>query len=637
MKRTFQPLATALAATLQLAAIAAVPLAWDVRPGQPAPIMFDRYHGETLSFSATFRGFGELPFAQDADIRLWYQTNGMGRAWWSVPATVQSNVLSAVWSPALDPGADRVSLFFGAPSNAFASAVLRLRPSPGFFPNVLNPPPTLVDLESGLAAFCATGTAFRAATIGTETRWIDVTGCVWEVSTGDWVMSPTNYTGDSEWWAGKPIYLVETHSPGEWWRPMCEGDYIGIGKGDEESISLAWGSEESYIDITATRSLYCTNLVGRALSTDTTQTTDPSAMLHDSALPSSRIVPDVRPSGYWPNRQRVLRLGDGDTVVTADRAEVRVLLVKDPTRLIFVDEETVDGNGQTNFTFKTFQQYLNAVSPETLQESLRGYLPIEGGGSVTGNVEITGDVLVKGTLAAPSLLRVVTADIEANGFSVSNGVLRANSGLVVSNGMCKINCARAVVGIGTPRVHIEGDYNGSGITFGGTWTSPWNDLTGLIHSRVSSEMYGYTTQDQSKEIAHFPPVAPNFRNNSNTLPDSVTPNSNGLLTLENLKLNVVDDAAYNEYVLIKLDELPNVKLVDLYVLFRYTTSVPTFYFDEGTFGESPVFHGDSGAFSPSAGTPRLVRMKHIGNDEWIVTYKDLTTWNPPMNTPDEQQ
>ena len=284
MKAYCKPLATSLVAPFALITIhfslltlAAVPLAWEVRPGQPAPVMFDRYHGETLSFAATFRGFGELPFSPDADIRLWYQTNGMGQAWWSVPATVSSNVLSATWSPALDPGADRVSLFFGAPSNAFASAVLRLRPSPGFFPNVLNPPPTLVDLESGLAAFCSTGTAFRAATIGTETRWIDVTGCVWEVSTGDWVMSPTNYTGDSEWWAGKPIYLVETHTPGEWWRPMCEGDYIGIGKGDEESISLAWGSEESYIDITATRSLYCTNLAGRvAYTNDIPAETDPT-------------------------------------------------------------------------------------------------------------------------------------------------------------------------------------------------------------------------------------------------------------------------------------------------------------------------------------------------------------------------
>ena len=100
MKHPFKPLATALAATLQLTAIAAVPLAWDARPGNPAPASFDRYHGEALEFRCTFRGSGALPFPSGADIRLWYQTNGMGSAWWSAPATIQSNVLSATWSPA---------------------------------------------------------------------------------------------------------------------------------------------------------------------------------------------------------------------------------------------------------------------------------------------------------------------------------------------------------------------------------------------------------------------------------------------------------------------------------------------------------------------------------------------------------
>ena len=227
MKRTFKPLATALAATLQLAATAAVPLAWDVRPGQPAPVMFDRYHGETLGFSATFRGFGELPFAAGADVRLWYQTNGMGQAWWSVPATIQSNVLSAVWSPEMDPGAERVSLFFGAPSNAYAAAVLRLRHSPGFAPGAMPDPesfresdpvfaawlatfevpetslePATNYTDRALGAFAATGSVARAATYGTPTRWTDATGCVWAVSaapgTGyaDWICTgvPDRYS-----------------------------------------------------------------------------------------------------------------------------------------------------------------------------------------------------------------------------------------------------------------------------------------------------------------------------------------------------------------------------------------------------------------------------------------------------------
>ena len=119
---------------------ASVPLAWTVTPRNPAPVAFDRHHGETLDFRCQFEGFGELPFAQAADIRLWYQTNGMAAAWWSVPASVSSNVLSATFPPQADPSADRLALFFGAPSNAYASAVLRLRHSPGFTPNVLPAP-----------------------------------------------------------------------------------------------------------------------------------------------------------------------------------------------------------------------------------------------------------------------------------------------------------------------------------------------------------------------------------------------------------------------------------------------------------------------------------------------------------------
>ena len=136
-------LATALAATLH----AAVPLAWEARPNAPAPASFDRHHGETIDFRCTLTGF-DAAFAPAADVRLWYQTNGMGQAWWSAPATVQSNVITATWSPAIDPGADRVSLFFGAPSNVYASAVLRLRHSPGFTPSVLTLPVQRLDFAA---------------------------------------------------------------------------------------------------------------------------------------------------------------------------------------------------------------------------------------------------------------------------------------------------------------------------------------------------------------------------------------------------------------------------------------------------------------------------------------------------------
>ena len=151
MKSQCMMLATALAG----AVLAAVPLAWEARPERPAPAMFDRYHGETLEFRCALRGFGELPFASGADVRLWYQTNGMGADWWSAPAAVSSNVLTATWSPEVDPGADRVSLFFGAPGSVYAAAVLRLRHSPGFAPGSLPDPETFQERDPVFAAWLA--------------------------------------------------------------------------------------------------------------------------------------------------------------------------------------------------------------------------------------------------------------------------------------------------------------------------------------------------------------------------------------------------------------------------------------------------------------------------------------------------
>lgn len=133
------------------AAQAGEPLVWERRPNRPAPAQFDTYHGETLDFRCVFEGFGALPFEDASDVRLWYQTNGMGAAWWSVPATVSSNVLAAAWPPSADPGAGRVNFFFGAPSNAYAQAQVRFRNSPGPSPNNLDPPDVL-DWQAELAA-----------------------------------------------------------------------------------------------------------------------------------------------------------------------------------------------------------------------------------------------------------------------------------------------------------------------------------------------------------------------------------------------------------------------------------------------------------------------------------------------------
>lgn len=124
------------AMALQGVCTGGVPLEWTRRPDSTTPANFTAHQGETLELCCTFRGFGELPFGDGGDVRLYFQTNGMGEAWWSAPATVSSNEVRAVWGPEMDVGASRWVFFFGTPGVVYSSAIVRLLPSPGFVPVV---------------------------------------------------------------------------------------------------------------------------------------------------------------------------------------------------------------------------------------------------------------------------------------------------------------------------------------------------------------------------------------------------------------------------------------------------------------------------------------------------------------------
>ena len=127
---------------------AAVPVAWTNSPGMPPYPIKPVPHGSTVDLAVTLKGYTTPPIADGADVRLWYQTNGMGSAWWSAPATFDGSTITASFGPAQDCGADRVSLFFGAPSNVFASAVLRLTHAPGFDPARLPLPVQYIDFAA---------------------------------------------------------------------------------------------------------------------------------------------------------------------------------------------------------------------------------------------------------------------------------------------------------------------------------------------------------------------------------------------------------------------------------------------------------------------------------------------------------
>ena len=310
MKTHCKQLATVLAALLAIPLLAAVPIAWTNSPGMPPYAVSPIPHGSTIDFSVTLKGYTSPPIVPGADLRLWYQTNGMGSAWWSAPATFDGSTITATFGPAQDSGADRVSLFFGAPSNVFASAVLRLTHAPGFAPSSLPlPVPALdfatvelrnlsaltngwsfgstIDLSystnythSALGAFAATGTVARAGTYGTSTHWTDSTGCVWEATAHNapWFGGPGStllWDEEAKGWISENGQDLLTWDAGTWYL-ACGTWTVSLSCiGDQDAMHLVLSGDYTP-DIVLERGLL-TNLVTRvAYTNDIPAETDPT-------------------------------------------------------------------------------------------------------------------------------------------------------------------------------------------------------------------------------------------------------------------------------------------------------------------------------------------------------------------------
>ena len=134
-------------------AYAAVPLRWTVETSRVQPAVFDAYQGETLTFEAALQSKGK-PLEAPLNYSFFWQTNGMGNAYWEAPCPVPSrsldgastNVLFATFTPSMDVGARVYNCFIGSPSNIYHAAFqLRLRPSPGATPNELELPRKHID------------------------------------------------------------------------------------------------------------------------------------------------------------------------------------------------------------------------------------------------------------------------------------------------------------------------------------------------------------------------------------------------------------------------------------------------------------------------------------------------------------
>lgn len=125
---------------------AAVPIRWTVETSRVQPAQLESYHGETLQLEAALNNYGK-PLAITSDnVAIYWQTNGMGSAYWSAPAAHSNHVMMATWKPEMDVGASAYQGFIGVPGDNYrASFQLRLRPSPGAVPSELPLPVKTLD------------------------------------------------------------------------------------------------------------------------------------------------------------------------------------------------------------------------------------------------------------------------------------------------------------------------------------------------------------------------------------------------------------------------------------------------------------------------------------------------------------
>ncbi len=136
MKKLF-----AIALLASFTALAA-PFKWTCDWPEAKSQTFSLYQGETATFEPTFRVNGHT--VTNATIEaVWYQTNGMGNAWWKLDG--------ATFAPSNDVGAAAYRFFVEAKASGDtiyrANGALRMLPSPGFTPNVISFPARALDFS----------------------------------------------------------------------------------------------------------------------------------------------------------------------------------------------------------------------------------------------------------------------------------------------------------------------------------------------------------------------------------------------------------------------------------------------------------------------------------------------------------
>ena len=174
-----KPLRTALAALLLtlcagLAAGAAAPQLVQWRSDLSSTEVRNLYlrHGDSATLTARLYLRG-VPY-NPTNAVCYFQTNGMGRAWWTAPCSIASNTVSVAWTPLLErAGADLYPLVVRVDDAAWrAAALLFLRPAPGPEPDEL---PVILDFGTIAYTNAPWATAQEAVRASSEAIYDAVT------------------------------------------------------------------------------------------------------------------------------------------------------------------------------------------------------------------------------------------------------------------------------------------------------------------------------------------------------------------------------------------------------------------------------------------------------------------------------
>jgi hypothetical protein len=120
---------------------------WTAETSKPAAQVIDAFQGETIHIEPTLVSYGTAISVTNSTLTLYWQTNGMGAAWWSTPAAADSSVtgrVRAVFAPTNDIGAAQYTFYIQATdssaSNFRAYGLIRMRSSPGYAPTAAPAP-----------------------------------------------------------------------------------------------------------------------------------------------------------------------------------------------------------------------------------------------------------------------------------------------------------------------------------------------------------------------------------------------------------------------------------------------------------------------------------------------------------------